>query len=36
MSTFEKNWGNLREDIKAEALGLEPKYSRAVIRQSFA
>jgi hypothetical protein len=28
LSTFEKDWGRLQEDIKAEALGVEPKSSK--------
>jgi hypothetical protein len=28
LSTFEKNWGNLLEDVKAQALGVEPKSSK--------
>src|SRR6202034_479802 len=29
VSTFEENWGTLQEDIKAEALGLEPGSSKS-------
>jgi hypothetical protein len=28
LSKFEKNWGGLQKDIKAEALGVEPESSK--------